>query len=88
MSGHHLGLLDHHLDLGTDAQAYRKSRDQPPITAAVSRGRCITLDGTCLDGGAGWDGCLLLSGTSCGICGRLVSRSGRQAAGWVGHRRR
>ena len=33
MSGHHLGLLDHHLDLGTDARAHRKSRDQPPTTA-------------------------------------------------------
>jgi hypothetical protein len=51
-------------------------RGRPPITGVVSRDRCNTLDETCLDGCARWDGCLVLSGTSCGICGRLVSHSG------------
>jgi hypothetical protein len=39
----------------------------PLIAGLNSGGRCITLDETCLDGGARWNGCRMLSGTSCGL---------------------
>jgi hypothetical protein len=50
---------------------------QPHIVAVVPRGQGITLNETCLDGVARWNGCLILSGMCCGICMKLVSRSGR-----------
>jgi hypothetical protein len=74
--------------LGWTQELLRGLRALPPISGVVSRDKRNILDETCLDGGVVWNGCLFLCGTSCGICVRLGSRSGRSAAGWDGHHQR
>ncbi len=68
----------------------RPSRTYPPISAAISGGRCITFDESCclvLEVRL-WDGSRSRRRPSCGTGLRRVSRCGRSAARWVVLRRR